>query len=69
MLPRVDTMTQLNLFKYYKASLSSPQVSPDEVPSTAISAVNNEVEEVMASSSITKNLVCDWQVIALSPHT
>ena len=64
-------MTQLNLFKYYKASLSSPQVallSPDEVSLTAISAANNEVEEVMASSRITKNLVCDWQVIALSPH-
>ena len=51
-LPCVDTMTQLNLFK---ASLSSPQVtlpSPDgplshEVPSTAISAANKEVEEVM----------------------
>ena len=51
-------MTQLNLFKYFKASSSSPQValpSPDgpllrEVPSTAISSANKEVEEVMASS-------------------
>ena len=51
-------MTQLNLFKYFKASLSLPQValpSPDdllsrEVPSTAISSANKEVEEVMASS-------------------
>ena len=63
MLPQVDTMTQLNLFKYYKASLSSPQEplpSPDsplsrEVSSTAISAANKEVEEVMASDNITKS--------------
>ena len=69
------TMTQLNLFKYYRASSSSPQValpSPDgplsrEVPTTAISVANKEVEEVMASDSITKKLVCDQQVIALSP--
>ena len=55
-------MTQLNLFKYFRASSSSPQValpSPDgplsrEVPSTAISAANKEVEEVIASDSVTK---------------
>ena len=54
-LPRVDAMTQLNLFKYFRASSLSPQValpSPNgplshEVPSTAISAANKEVEEVM----------------------
>ena len=55
-------MSQLNLFKYFRASSSSPQValpSPNgplsrEVPSTAISAANKEVEEVMASGSVTK---------------
>ena len=54
----LNVMTQLNLFKYFKASLSLPQValsSPDgplsrEVPSIAISLANKEVEEVMASS-------------------
>ena len=53
-------MTQLNLFKYFKSSSSSPQIalpSPNgplshEVPSTAISAANKEVEEVIASDSI-----------------
>ena len=63
MLPRVDFMTQLNFFKYFRASSSSPQValpsSPNgplsrEVPSTAISVANNEVEEVIASDSVTK---------------
>ena len=51
-------MTQLNLFRYFKVSSSSPQVvlpSPDgplshEVPSTAISEANKEVEEVMMGS-------------------
>ena len=54
----LNAMTQLNLFKYFKASSSSPQValpSPDgplscEVPSTAISSANKEVEEMMAIS-------------------
>ena len=57
-------MTQLNLFKYYRASSLSPQValpSPDgplsiEIPSTAISVANKEVEEVMASDSIYKKV-------------
>ena len=76
MLPRVDSMTQLNLLKYFRASLLLPQValpSPDgplshEVLSTAISAANKEVEEVMSNNSITKKLARDWQVNALSPH-
>ena len=54
----LNAMIQLNLFKYFKASSSSPQValpSPNgpllrEVPSTAISSANKEVEEVMVSS-------------------
>ena len=51
-------MTQLNLFRYFKASSSSPQIvlpHPDgplscEVPSTAISGANKEVEEVIMAS-------------------
>ena len=74
-MPRVDTMTQLNLFKYYRASSLSPQValpSPDgplsrEVPSTSISVANKEVEEVMVSDNITKKLAYDQQAIVLSP--
>jgi len=52
-------MSQLNLFKYFKVTLSSPQVVllfpngslPNKIPSTAISATNKEVEEVMAIQS------------------
>ena len=61
-------MTKLNLFKYFKASLSSPQVilpCPDgplshEVPSTVISAANNEVKEVIATCNSCIN--CKWIV-------
>jgi len=62
MLPQVDTMTQLNLFKYVFyaifvmtscfTSLNGPLSR--EVPSKAINAVNKEVKEVMASNIITK---------------
>ena len=65
---RVDTMTQLNLFKYCKAFLSLPQVVvpyPDallscEVPSTTISAANKEVKEVTTSCNSCIN--CKWVV-------
>ena len=57
-------MTQLNLFKYFKASLSQIALpSPDgpllcKVASTVISTVNKEVKEVVASHDgrITKKI-------------
>ena len=59
MLSHVDAMTQENLFKYFRRSLSSPQVAlpslnglSQEVSLKAISAVNKEIEEVMASNSL-----------------
>ena len=63
-------MTQLNLFKYFKSSSSSPQIalpSPNgplsrEVPSTAISAANKEVEEVIASDSKREEAIRNIQV-------
>ena len=64
-------MSQLNLFKFFKVTSSSPQVvlpSPDgppallrEVPSTAISAANEEVEKAIVNQSegsITKKRGC-----------
>jgi len=60
-LPRVDAMTQVSLFKYFKASLSLQVALPSpngplsrEVPSTAISEANKEVEEVMARDNVAK---------------
>jgi len=52
-------MSQLNLFKYFRASSLPPQValpSPNGLLSleVVIGAANKEVEEVMASISITK---------------
>jgi len=52
-------MSQLNLFKFFKVTSSSPQVvlpSPDgplshEIPSTVISAVNDEVKAVVHQST------------------
>jgi len=52
-------MSQLNLFKFFKVTSSSPQVvlpSPDgplsrEIPSTAISAANDEVKAVVHQST------------------
>ena len=62
MLQDVDAMTQLNLFKYFKASPLSPQVAlpslngplSHEIPQPVISAANKEVKEVIASDIITK---------------
>jgi len=61
--PCVDAMTQVNLFKYFKASSSSQVALPlpngplsREVPSTAISEANKEVEEAMARDSVVKEM-------------
>jgi len=65
-LKQSTTMSQLNLFKFFKVTYSSPQVvlpSPDgplshEVPSTAIAAANKEVEKVVVEGSTTKKRGC-----------
>ena len=59
-------MSQLNLFKFFKVTPSSSQValsSPDgqlscDVPSTAIAAVNKEVEKIVIEGSTTKKRNC-----------
>ena len=60
------TMSQLNLFKFFKVTFSSPQLalpSPNgplsrEVPSTAIAAANKEVEKIVIEGSTTKKRGC-----------
>ena len=67
-LLRVDAMTQLNLLRYCRASLSLPQVVlpcpggllSREVLSTAIGAVNKKAKEMIASCNSCIN--CKWVV-------